>query len=63
MIKTVVDYCTSSGDSVTKMKNGDNNDKDVINEDLPRRELFELSNQHKLHLQFLKENDMCSDED
>ena len=38
-------------------------DKDVLDEDLPRSDLFELINQHKLHLQLLKENDMCTDEE
>ena len=35
----------------------------MIDEDLPRTGLFELINQDKLHLQFLKENDMCTGND
>ena len=38
-------------------------DKDVLDEDLPRSDLFELIHQNKLHLQFLKENDMYTDEE
>ena len=34
-----------------------------MDEDLPRSDIFGLINQHKLHLAFLKENDMCSEED
>ena len=63
MIKSVVDYCTSGGDNDDKKKADELKDKDLLDEDLPRSDLFELINQHKLHLQFLKENDMCTNEE
>ena len=63
MMKSVIDYCKLGGDSDSKMNAMEVDDKDVLEEDLPRAEIFELINQHKLHLAFLKENDMCSEED
>ena len=63
MMKSVVDYCIKGGNGGTQKSYDMFDDKDVIDEDFPRSDLFELINQHKLHLAFLKENDMCSDED
>lgn len=63
MMKSVIDYCKLGGDGDSKMNTVEVDDKDVLEEDLPRSEILELINQHKLHLAFLKENDMCSEED
>ena len=63
MIRSVVDYCTKGEEIATTTKRDKVKDNDVVCEDLPRTELFELINQHKLHLKFLQENDMCSDEE
>ena len=60
MIKSVVDYYTKDADNETITKNEMVKDKYVVDEDLPRTDLFELINQHKLHLKFLQENYMCS---
>lgn len=50
IIKSVVDYCKLGGDGDNKKGNEIINDKDIIDEDLPRSDIFELIKQHKLHL-------------
>ena len=63
MMKSGIDYCKLGADGDSKKSKVESDDKDVLEEDLPRSENFELINQHELHFAFLNENDMCSEED
>ena len=63
MMNSVVDYCKKGGGGATQNNNDMINDKDIIDEDLSTSDIFELINQHMLHLALLKENDLFSYEE
>jgi len=39
-----------------------NTKDDLLLENLPQKELFKLIGQHKLHIKFMEENGMCTEE-
>ena len=59
----MVDFCNSSRINSNKSADGDRNKAEIMNTYLPRKDLFALIEQHKMHLKFVKENDICSEEE
>ena len=57
MVRSVVETCNSL--------NGNNKPYSKPNhnptEDLPLKDMYDLIDQHKLHLKFLQDNDVCDD--
>ena len=57
MLRSVVETCNSlNGNNKPYLKPSHN-----PTEDFPLKDMYDLIDQHKLHLQYLQDNDVCDD--